>query len=128
MRASVRAHSPALSPSSPPVISLPHPSAAAPRLRPESNQDSHLYPACHARGCWAGGVGVPGSDSPRQSLPSNRGLGRPGGAAGFHGLPITGTSRAAYGKGIGCHEEDIPLEPSRSPQKEPSAYYTHFSM
>lgn len=43
-------------------------------------------------------------------------------------LPITGTSRAAHGKGIGCHEEDIPPEHSRSPQKEPSAYYTHFSM
>lgn len=42
-------------------------------------------------------------------------------------LPITGTSRAAHGKGIGCHEEDIPPEHSRSPQKEPPAYYTHFS-
>ena len=36
-------------------------------------------------------------------------------------LPTTGTSRAAHGKGIGCHEEDIPPEHSRSPQKEPSA-------
>lgn len=56
-RASVCARArPALSPSSLPVISLPQSSAAAPRLRPESNQDSHLYPACHPRGCWAGGV------------------------------------------------------------------------
>lgn len=53
---SVRAHSPALSPSSLPALSLLHSSAAAPRLRPESNQDSHLYPACHPRGWWAGGV------------------------------------------------------------------------
>ena len=49
-----------LFPSRLPITSLPHSLAEAPRLRQESYQDPHLYPACHPPWGWAGGAeGMP---------------------------------------------------------------------